>query len=240
MRLDLYLFLSGAARSRTHAVNLIKLGAVSVNGKIETKASREVTGKEDFLILNENDYASLGGAKLSKALKEFAVDIKGKTAIDIGASNGGFTDVLLRAGAAKVYAVDVGECALPRELSDDVRVEVKDRLNARYITFEDIGIKADIITIDVSFISLKLIIPPLLQFFKEDTLLVALIKPQFEAGKKALSKSGIVTDEKVRKKVIDDISGFVSSLGLKVIGKTDAPHPFKEKNKEYLILAEMR
>ena len=125
----------------------------------------------------------MGGIKLVKALEDFGINPAGKTVIDIGASNGGFTDVMLKRGAAKVYAVDVGECALPPELATDGRVVVKDKLNARYLSFEDIGIKADIIVVDVSFISLKLVISALTQFLKHDSSLVALIKPHPKSAK---------------------------------------------------------
>lgn len=235
IRLDVYLYISGLARSRTHAANLIKLGKVKLNGAIATKTSCEVNPNSIVEVSKEDDYVSLGGLKLNKAITHFKLDITGKTAIDIGAANGGFTDVLLKRGASKVYAVDVGDCALPQELVADSRVEIKDRLNARYLSFEDIGIKADIITVDVSFISLKLIIPALLQFLKPESIMVMLIKPQFEAGRAALTKSGIVTSKKVATKVIDDISSFCTAAGLFVVGVTEAPRPFADKNQEYLI-----
>lgn len=235
MRLDLYLFESRLARSRTHAANLIKLGRVTVNGKAEFKGAREIGASDTVEVSGETDYASLGGIKLKKALDYFNISVLGKTAIDIGAANGGFTDVLLKGGAAKVFAVDVSDCALPEEIKSDGRVSVKERLNARYISFEDIGIKAGIITIDVSFISLKLIIPAMLQFMDRSSVLIALIKPQFEAGRAALSKSGIVTNKSAVKKVIDDITAFCKALSLSVTGVTEAPRPFADKNQEYLI-----
>lgn len=240
MRLDVYLFTMQYARSRTHALNLIKRGQVTVNGVIAAKGSTEVTDSDAITVNYDEDFASLGGIKLKRAIDYFKLDVGGKIAIDIGASNGGFTDVLLKEGAKRVYAVDVSECALPAELATDERVVIKDKINARYITFEDIGVKADLITVDVSFISLKLIIPALTQFFTENTYLIALIKPQFEVGKSALSKKGIVISKKDEQKALKDVCDFCVALGLHVYGLTAAPHPFKDKNQEYLLLLSLR
>lgn len=235
MRLDIYLHISGLARSRTHAANLIKLGKITVDGLTATKASYEINANSLVEVSETNSFASLGGIKLNKALDDFGIDLSGKTAIDIGASNGGFTDVLLRRGAHKVFAVDVGQCALPKELAEDDRVCVKDKINARYINFEDIGIFADIITIDVSFISLKLVIPSLLQFLRPSSAIVALVKPQFEVGKKSLTKSGIVQNKKQAEGALKEIASFCAELGLTVVGTTQAPRPFESKNQEYFI-----
>ncbi|MFI3229374.1 MAG: TlyA family RNA methyltransferase [Bacillota bacterium] len=239
MRLDNYLHFIGLARSRTHAQNLIKQGRVTINGDLCLKSATEITENDKLDLLEGDDFASLGGAKLKKAIDNFQIDVKGYNCIDIGASNGGFTDVLLQSGANKVYAVDVGECALPKEMREDERVIVKERLNARYINFEDIGLKVDLVVIDVSFISLKLILPSIIQFLNFDSGVVALIKPQFELGKSALSKKGIVQSKKLEQKAVEDIVGFSEGLGLKVVGVTEAPHPFKEKNQEYLVYAKL-
>ena len=236
MRIDVFLTETGLSRSRSHAQNLIKLGKVLVNGKIVTKASLEVDDAMEIFVDDKDDFASLGGLKLQKAIDSFKIDVNDKVCIDIGASNGGFTDVLLRSGASKVYAVDIGECALPLEMAEDDRVVVKDRLNARYLTFEDIGVKADLITIDVSFISLTLIIPALLQFLKEDSVIIALLKPQFEVGKAQLTKNGIVKNAKATAMAISKITEFATSLGLSCSMPLEAPHPFEYKNREYLLL----
>ena len=235
MRIDLFLTEIGLSRSRTHAQNLIKLGKVIVDDAIVTKSSMEVNGREKIEVDNRDDFASLGGLKLQKALKYFNLDVNDKTCIDIGASNGGFTDVLLRGGAKKVYAVDIGDCALPPEMIDDDRVIVKDKLNARYLTFEDIGVKADVITIDVSFISLTMVLPALMQFLDENSVIIALIKPQFEVGKAMLTKTGIVKNQKAVDKAIEKIEEFAQALGLRSKEVIEAPHPFDYKNKEYLI-----
>ena len=234
MRIDVYLTEIGLARSRTHAQNLIKLGKVIVNDVIVSKASLDIEGTGNIIVDDKDDYASLGGLKLQKAIKHFDVAVKDKVCIDIGASNGGFTDVLLRNGAKTVYAVDIGDCALPQEMVDDDRVVVKDKLNARYLAFEDIGVKADFITIDVSFISLTLILPALMQFMKDDTIIIALIKPQFEVGKSMLTKTGIAKNQKAIDGAIKKVVDFASQLGLHAKDVIDAPHPFENKNKEYL------
>lgn len=235
MRIDVYLTEFGLSRSRTHAQNLIKLGKVLVNGQIISKASTEINGNEKIIIDDSDNYASLGGLKLQKAIKYFNISINDKVCIDIGASNGGFTDVLLRNGAKKVFAVDIGECALPKEMAEDERVVVKDKINARYISFEDVGIKVDVITIDVSFISLTMILPALTQFLKDDTVIVALIKPQFEVGRAYLTKSGIVKNQKAIDGAIKKVTSFALELGLRCDDVIDAPHPFENKNQEYLV-----
>lgn len=236
-RLDLWLYQNGFARSRTHAANLIKLGRVLINGKAVQKAGMEIRLKDKVKVIEGDDFASLGGIKLKKALDGFSIDLNNKIAVDIGASNGGFTDVMLKAGAKKVYAVDVAKCALPKELTDDERVVVKDCLNARYLTFEDLGIFADFISIDVSFISLTYIVPCLIQFLKTESRMVALIKPQFEVGKAQLTKNGIVKSKKAEKSAVKEIEKFFIGLGFYVEGILEAPHPFAEKNQEYLISA---
>lgn len=236
MRIDLFLAETGLAKSRTHAQNLIKLGKVVVDGAIVSKSSFDVKGTENILIDDKDDYASLGGVKLQKAINYFKVNVENKICIDIGSSNGGFTDVLLRSGAKKVYAVDIGECALPEEMINDNRVIVKDKLNARYLSFEDIGIKADIITIDVSFISLTLILPSLMQFLDNSSIIIALIKPQFEVGRALLTKTGIVKNQKAIEQAIKKVTDFSKELGLASKQVIEAPHPFENKNKEYLVL----
>ncbi len=238
MRLDNYIYMIGIARSRTHAQNLIKQGRVTINGTLCLKPATIFSETDKLDILEGDDYVSLGGAKLKHAIDCFSLNVNNKTCIDVGASNGGFTDVLLQSGAKNVYAVDVGECALPQEMQDDDRIIVKDKLNARYIIFEDIGIKVDMITIDVSFISLKMILPSLMQFLSFNSEIVALIKPQFELGRSALSKKGIVQSKKLELKAVEDIKLFTEQLGFKVIGVVEAPHPFKDKNQEYLIYAQ--
>ena len=170
----------------------------------------------------------------SKAFDDFKYDVKDKICVDIGASNGGFTDCMLQNGAKKVYAVDVGECAFDESLKSDPRVVVKDRINARYITPDDLGELCDFASIDVSFISLKYILPSVNALLKVGGDVIALIKPQFEAGAKELSKKGIVLSEKTHIKVCEDIKTFALELGFDVKGLTTAPIK-SDKNKEFLI-----
>ena len=235
MRLD-QLVAEKFAISRTKAAHFIEEGRVFCDGKLADKPSKDVPEDARLSLDDEGAFASAGGDKLEKALNNFGADVSGAICADIGASNGGFTDCLLRRGAAKVFAVDVGECALPDRLKTDPRVVVKDRLNARYIMPSDLGGEPlDVVTIDVSFISLKLILPPAERLLKHGGRVFALIKPQFEAGKSALSKRGIVTSPKVRQAVVDDICAFAKDIGFEVVGVTSAPIK-KDKNVEFVAL----
>jgi 23S rRNA (cytidine1920-2'-O)/16S rRNA (cytidine1409-2'-O)-methyltransferase len=241
MRLDLYLAEKSSAPSRSRAALIIKKGLVNVNGGVVRKPSFEVS-TTDSVEMRDLDYSSQGGYKLELALDTFVIGCKDKVCVDIGASNGGFTDCLLSRGAARVYCVDVGECALAKKLLNDPRVVVKDRLNARYITPADIGEAADISVIDVSYISLKLILPAVKALLKPDGIIIALIKPQFEAGRGALNKKGIVTQDKDRRRVIGEIEEFCISIGLSLI-KSIEYKPFERgKNIEYpalIVLSKM-
>ncbi len=234
MRIDLYLANSGAVSSRTRAANLIDLGRVIVNGKVVTKASLDVCA-EDSIIITEDYEASLGGLKLKEALEKFGVSCKDEICMDVGASNGGFTDVLLKNGAKTVYAIDVGDCALPSALATDERVVVMDKTNARYLEKDKFAVTPDFAVIDVSFISLKLILPSVMSVMEQNGEIIALIKPQFECEKRDLSKKGILVDKKKRDKVLADMQSFCQSAGFIVVGLIPAPHPFDNKNQEYLI-----
>lgn len=221
--------------SRTKAQQLIESGFIFVDKKQIKKVSYEVDFDCEIKINDTFKYASLGGDKLAKALLDFNFSIKDKICLDVGASNGGFTDCMLQNGAKKVYALDVGECAFSDELKNNPKVIIKDRLNARFVTSEEIGELVDFISIDVSFISLKLILENMKNLLKQNSNIIALIKPQFEAGKKNLTKKGIVKSQKIVDKIILDIKDFAISLGYSVLNLTNAP--FREnKNKEYLIL----
>lgn len=233
MRLDVFIA-EKFGYSRTKAANMISDGLVTVNGKKTNKPSLSVNDGDDVAVSSEYRFASMGGYKLEKAFADFGLEVRGLTCADIGASNGGFTDCLLTHGAGKVFAVDVGECALDDKLKNDPRVVVKDNVNARYLTPEILGSKVSFVTIDVSFISLKLILPAALSVLEDEGEIVALIKPQFEAGRKNLSKNGIVVSEKVRIKVVDDVCGFIGTLGAVVKGVTNAPIR-DGKNVEYLV-----
>lgn len=235
MRLDVFIAEKGLAKTRTRALNLIRINAVTVDGKTVNKPSYDVT---DGQIVDVNDkikYCSLGGLKLEKAIEHFKLKIAG-IAIDIGASNGGFTHCLLNYGVQKVYAVDVGANALPDELTNDNRVIVMDKTNARNLEPSNFEEKANIITIDVSFISLTQILPVTLNLLSDEGIIIALIKPQFEVGKSALTKSGIVKSEKLRQKAIEKVIEAAKYNGLTCLGYTQAPLLFEDKNVEYLAL----
>ena len=234
MRLDLHLSKLNNI-SRTKAQQLVESNFVLVNGKIVNKPSFDVTELDKIEIMQDFKYASLGGDKLAKAFLDFNYSVKDKVCIDIGASNGGFTDCMLQNRAKKVYAVDVGECAFSETLKSDPKVIIKDKINARFITPSDIGEKADFMSIDVSFISLTYILENVSKLLKDDGEIIALIKPQFECGKKYLSKKGIVQSQKVIDKVIEDIKSYAKDIGLTPLKITNAPIK-PEKNKEYLIL----
>lgn len=237
MRLDSYLYVNGEVTSRNKAQHLIKLGRIKVNGAIETKPSREVKESDKIEVIKELDFASMGGFKLEKAIEDFNLDITGNIAVDIGASNGGFTSCMLRRNVLRVYAVDVGECAFDKELLSDSRVIVRDKLNARDITVDDIGERADFISIDVSFISLTLILNSVLALLSESGKCVALIKPQFEAGRSALSKKGMVLNKKEHLRIVYKIIDHIESLGYKATNFTVAPIR-ENRNIEYLVLIE--
>ena len=219
--------------TRSKAAHLIDLGFVSVNGKTAAKCSFDVKESDEILV-NEEYGSSLGGLKLKRAFDTFSLSVSDEVCIDIGASNGGFTDVLLQNGAKTVYAVDVGECAFSDELKSDSRVVVMDRTNARFLEKKIFPVLPSFGVVDVSFISLTLILPALCNVLTDDGRIVALIKPQFECEKKDLSKKGILLDAKKRMGAVKKVTEFASGLGLWTEGVCEAPHPFAEKNIEYL------
>jgi len=237
-RLDVILTNRGLFPSREKARSCIMAGLVLVDGNMEDKPGAKfdvncnITLKE-----NPNIYVSRGGLKLHKALEEFGINLEGCTAIDIGASTGGFTDCMLKNGAVKVFCVDVGYGQLAWELRNDARVVSMERTNARYLKQEDIGIYCDFATIDVSFISLKKIIPVLKDLLNENGRFVALIKPQFEAGREKVGKHGVVREKKVHAEVVEDICNFILDSGMYLCGLTYSPIKGPEGNIEYLVYA---
>ncbi len=235
-RLDVEIFNRGLSQSREKAKNLIENGNVSVDGKIINKASFKVENGTVIEIVGDvMPYVSRGGLKLEKGINVFRIDLHGKTAIDMGASTGGFSDCMLKHGLKKVYAVDVGSGQLDKKLLVNPAVINIENTNIRTMVFEDIGEKVDFISIDTSFISLKLILPVAFQFVKEDGEIVALIKPQFEAGKGNVGKKGIVKDKKVHISVVEDIYNFVISAGFCPVDFTTSPILGGDGNIEYLM-----
>jgi 23S rRNA (cytidine1920-2'-O)/16S rRNA (cytidine1409-2'-O)-methyltransferase len=234
-RLDSILVEKGFVNSKEKAKALILSGNVFVNEHKITKAGTKFTGKEVFFIKEPLKYVSRGGYKLEHALKEFNINVSEKKAIDIGASTGGFTDCLLQHNIKKVYAVDVGYGQIDYKLRKNSKVIVIERCNFRYIDKEKVPEKVDIIVIDVSFISLKLIIPNAIQFLKPAGEIVALIKPQFEVGKGEVGKGGIVRDTYYHDKIIKELKIFFNSINLQTKGLTESPILGQKGNKEFLI-----
>ncbi len=235
-RLDIYLVENGLVSGRDLAKSLIMEGKVYINNQKADKAGEQVGEKDKVELRGETlKYVSRGGLKLEKAMEVFPVKLEGLTVMDIGASTGGFTDCMLQNGAKKVYSVDVGYGQLAWKLRTDERVVNMERTNIRYVTPEDIGEELDFASIDVSFISLKLVLPVAEKLLKEGGELVALIKPQFEAGREKVGKKGVVRDAGVHREVIEDVVMFAQSNGFKVLGLDFSPIRGPEGNIEYLM-----
>lgn len=240
-RVDVLLARKGLAPSREKAQALIMAGEVYIGSEQITKADKKIEHDAPIEVRgNPVPYVSYGGVKLKKALDAFALDIKGKKALDIGSSTGGFTDCLLEAGVSLVYAIDAGTHQLHEKLRNDTRIIVRENCNARYLKFEDLGEKFDIITIDVSFISLKKILPVAIQFIKDDGHIISLVKPQFEVGRFEVGKGGIVKNIEKIEAVITDMKAFGKSLGIEAIDVIESPREKEKKNREYFILWEPR
>jgi 23S rRNA (cytidine1920-2'-O)/16S rRNA (cytidine1409-2'-O)-methyltransferase len=236
-RLDRLVVEKGLAETRSKALGLIMAGCVLVDGKPVTKAGTSIEVASLISLKACPTYVSRGALKLEAALDTFGVDVQGKVAVDIGSSTGGFTEVMLKRGAEKVYAVDVGHGQLHWRLRNDPRVICLEGINARMICRQHIYEPCDIATFDVSFISLKLVVPPVLELMKNESHIIALIKPQFEAGKHLVGKGGIIRDQEVIENIISDISAFFIALSLKVSGVIPSPIKGAKGNQEYLIHA---
>ena len=235
VRLDQLVFDRGLTESRERAKTTIMSGIVFVNGQRVDKPGTQVASDASVEIHGETlPFVSRGGYKLDKALKVFPVDPAGKICIDCGASTGGFTDVLLQHGAARVYAVDVGYGQLAWKLRTDERVVNLERMNLRYITREEIPEALDLAVMDVSFISIRLVLPAVQKLLKNDADLICLIKPQFEAGREAVGKKGVVRDGAVHAEVIRQILDFAASQSLQVVGLDYSPIKGPEGNIEYI------
>ena len=234
-RLDQLVYELGYTESRERARTTIMSGLVFVNGNRVDKPGTAVSPDARIEVRGEAlPFVSRGGFKLDKALKVFPVDPTGKVCIDCGASTGGFTDVLLQHGAAKVYAVDVGYGQLAWKLRTDERVVNLERTNLRYVTGEQIPDPIDLAVMDVSFISIRLIIPALLPLLKPEADLICLIKPQFEAGREDVGKKGVVRDSEVHVRVVSEILAFAENIGLSVLGLDFSPIRGPEGNIEYI------
>ena len=235
-RLDTFLVDNGLAGSRERAKTLIMSGVVFVDGERIDKAGTTISEKSVVEVRgNDLKYVSRGGLKLEKAMQTFPIGLKDKICMDIGASTGGFTDCMLQNGAVKVYAVDVGYGQLAWKLRCDERVVNLERTNIRYITKEQVADLIDFASVDVSFISLKLVLPVIKDFLSENGEMVCLIKPQFEAGRENVGKKGVVRDPKVHIDVVKMIVDFALGVGFDVKGLTFSPIKGPEGNIEYLI-----
>ena len=235
-RLDTEIFKRGMAESREKAKALIMAGLVYVNGQKELKGGTSI--KEDDVIEvrgNNNPFVSRGGLKLQKAAEKFNIDLSGCVCMDIGASTGGFTDCMLSHGAKKVYSIDVGYGQLAWKLRTDDRVVNMERTNFRYVTHEQIPEDIDFASVDVSFISLKKILPVMRDLLSENGQAVCLIKPQFEAGRENIGKKGVVRDPAVHSQVVSDIRAFAVENGFSLLNLDFSPIKGPEGNIEYLM-----
>jgi len=239
-RLDQELVDRGLCDSREKAKRAVMAGQVRVNAQTARKPSDCVSGSDELSLEAPEKYVSRGGEKLEHALNHFAIDVTGAVAIDLGASTGGFTDCLLQHGANKVYAVDVGSGQLAWKLRKDHRVVVMEKTNARELSPARVPEKGDIITADCSFISLQKILPAAVALVKTSGKIVALIKPQFEAGKAEADKgAGVITDPAVHERVLRELREFVvAKLPLCWVGVTESPLLGPAGNKEFLVLLE--
>ena len=236
-RLDAELVRRGLARSREHAVDLIESRSILVRGIPASKPATQVDAETSITLAGaRSDYVSRGGHKLAGALDAFPeILVDGKVALDAGASTGGFTDVLLKRGASKVIAVDVGYGQLAWELRQDPRVEIHDRTNVRNLSREIIQDSADIVVADLSFISLTLVIPALTAVSKPDADFLIMVKPQFEVGREKLGAGGVVRDPQLRKNAVLEVAKSAHEMGLGTLGVVASPLPGPSGNVEYFL-----
>lgn len=239
MRIDVFLAEKGLAPSRSKAKEYIDSGKVFLNGAPVKKAGLEVTGTEDIRVMDADKFVSRAGRKLEAALEIFGIDVTGLSALDLGASTGGFTDCLLQRGAKRVIALDVGRDQLDTRLREDGRVFVMENTNARDIFPEDLPFLPDIITTDLSFISQTLVYPAVARVL-EKGYFISLVKPQFEAGRENIGKGGIVKDKdgKIKKAVLEKIEKAASENGLLLLKTAPSPIAGGDGNTEYLALFE--
>ena len=234
-RLDSELVARGIARSRERAKEMIRSGSITVNGKTAKKPSDEVAETDVIESAEEEVYVGRGALKLEKAAEEFGLEFYGKVCLDIGASTGGFTDLMLQRGAARVYAVDVGHGQLAPTIASDPRVVNMEGIDIREVTVDDIGGNADFISVDVSFISLTKILPKVYELLRDGAVAAVLIKPQFEAGRSDIGKRGVVKDRKVHIRVLSEIDAFAQSIGFIAERYTYSPVRGGSGNIEYLV-----
>ncbi|MDA3895812.1 MAG: TlyA family RNA methyltransferase [Desulfobacteraceae bacterium] len=235
-RLDVLVFDKGLASSRQRASALIMSGNILVNNQLVDKPGSMVLAGAEIVNKGPNlPFVSRGGFKIEKAIQSLDLDVSDMLCLDVGASTGGFTDCLLQHGASRVYAIDVGYGQLDWKLRQDPRVVVIERTNIRYATEEILPEPFDLISIDVSFISLKIVIPAIKKFLKKDGKILALIKPQFEVGKNQVGKGGVVKNQQLHQSVIKELSEFFSNTGFKIGPVITSPILGPKGNKEFII-----
>lgn len=238
-RLDKLLVERGLVETRAKAQALILAGQVFSNEQRLEKAGQLVAVEAPLTIKETMPFVSRGGLKLAAALDFFGVDVSGKVCLDIGASTGGFTDCLLQRGAARVVAIDVGHGQLDWKLRQDARVEVREQINARYLQPADFSERFDLVVGDVSFISLRKILPVMPPLVQPPALVITLIKPQFEVGREEVGRGGIVRDEAAQQRVVGEIVEFAASIGLRSRGVIDSPILGADGNREFLVCFEL-
>ncbi len=235
-RLDLLLVERGLAPTREKAQALILAGLVAVDGRPGAKAGASFDESAEITVAGPpHPYVSRGGVKLAAALDHFGIDPMGLVCLDVGASTGGFTDCLLQRGAARVYAVDVGHGQLDARLRADPRVVVHEKVNARALSANEVPERVDLAVADVSFISLRLILPAVAALAKPGALIVTLVKPQFEAGRGEVPRGGVVKSEEVRRRVVSEVEQAGRRLGLEVLGAIPSPIQGARGNEEFLL-----
>jgi 23S rRNA (cytidine1920-2'-O)/16S rRNA (cytidine1409-2'-O)-methyltransferase len=236
-RLDIVLVSKGLAGSRQRARGLIMAGRVLVNRLPVEKPGAQVEQSDEITVRGDDlPYASRGGIKLQAAIEAFGIRVGNSVCMDVGASTGGFTDCLLQHGAARVFAVDVGYGQLAWQLRQDPRVVAIERTNIRHLPFETIGCRVDLITIDVSFISLKIVVPAVRPFIQPQGHIIALVKPQFEVGKGKVGKGGVVRDPQLHQQVLDELAGSFQSAGFDTVDTIPSPITGPKGNREFLSL----
>ncbi|MES2254944.1 MAG: TlyA family RNA methyltransferase [Pseudomonadota bacterium] len=238
MRADVFLVENGYAKSRSEAQAAIREGLVRMDGAIVGKPSQTVPASAAIEYEKPHPYVSRGGVKLAAGLDHFGLSPEGRVCLDLGASTGGFTQVLLQRGAARVYAMDVGHGQMEAELAQDPRIVVRDGINARDLTPADLPEAINAITADLSFISLKLALPPALSLASKGAWAVLLVKPQFEVGRDAVGKGGIVRDKAAREATVSGIAEFIAAqIGWRTLGHIESPIQGGDGNIEYLLAA---
>jgi 23S rRNA (cytidine1920-2'-O)/16S rRNA (cytidine1409-2'-O)-methyltransferase len=235
VRLDQLIAERGLAPSRERARALILAAQVSVEGRVISKAGTQVEVDVEIALLGrEHEWVGRGGLKLAHALDTFGIDVTGREALDIGASTGGFTDVLLKRGASRVVALDVGHNQLDWAIRSDPRVVVVERFNARRLTAADLPAPVDVVCIDVSFISLRLILPAVPPLLRPGADVIALVKPQFEAGRTEVGR-GVIRDPAIHARVVDEVSAAAAAVGLTPRATTPSPITGQKGNVEFLL-----